>query len=438
MAADSGDSSPPGPAERSARDAPRHGQSGENSAKESRWRRWRHTRPFWGALLVILGGTEILLSERAPLPLIIHIGFQGLAGYLIPIVIILVGLLLLFHPVQRTFYSLIAVLLALSTWITSNLGGFIIGMLLALVGGSLAFAWGQREQRGTGKHSRPQPRRESSAGLALIRPDPAGEEGQTKPRNRRRATGPGNASQTTRQGNASHLTGPRQPTASRAMAGPDGRGSRARAACGTAAILAIPLAPLALSLLASPASARPVAGSQPRSPSDAGPTARPVPAPSAPASPSPSPARPRRRRPVPEAGAPAAHVAVDKSSLVGSSAVLAGLSYDGVAEVPTRSGRTPMLKFSMSSLTLSGGIALTATQGGHSFTTRDSSLELSGHVELYTTKISGNLAGTWVTFSPGKPPTGLRPDVTLTKVVADQLFATAESVRAIGSRLSAG
>ena len=36
---------------------------------------------------------------------------------------------------------LLAVGGALGTWLTSNLGGFLLGMLLALVGGALAFGW---------------------------------------------------------------------------------------------------------------------------------------------------------------------------------------------------------------------------------------------------------------------------------------------------------
>ena len=111
-----------------------------------RWRRWRHTRPFWGGLLVTLGGIEILASERAPLPLVIHIGLQGLAGYLTPAILVICGLLLLFHPVQRVFYSLLAIVLSLGSWITSNLGGFFVGLLLGLIGGCLAFAWVQRDQ----------------------------------------------------------------------------------------------------------------------------------------------------------------------------------------------------------------------------------------------------------------------------------------------------
>ena len=70
-------------------------------------------RPFWGALFVLVGGTEMLLTEAAPLPLVVHIGLRGVAGYVIPVVLVLSGLLLLFHPVQRTFYSLVAIILAL-------------------------------------------------------------------------------------------------------------------------------------------------------------------------------------------------------------------------------------------------------------------------------------------------------------------------------------
>jgi Family of unknown function (DUF6114) len=133
------------------------------------WRQWRYTRPFWGALFVIAGGTEILLTEALSVPVVIHIGLQGVAGYLIPIVLLITGLLLLFHPVQRTFYSVVAIILALGCWITSNLGGFVVGMLAGVIGGSLAFAWRppdqpqQEERRG-----KLPPRQRASAGIELI------------------------------------------------------------------------------------------------------------------------------------------------------------------------------------------------------------------------------------------------------------------------------
>ncbi|WP_329572196.1 DUF6114 domain-containing protein [Kitasatospora sp. NBC_01266] len=102
---------------------------------------WRGRRPFWGGVLVTLAGGEILLTMKAPLPVILHVGMQGLAGFLVPLVLVLCGLLLLFSPAQRLFYSVLAVLLTLATWVTSNLGGFLLGLLLGLIGSTLAFGW---------------------------------------------------------------------------------------------------------------------------------------------------------------------------------------------------------------------------------------------------------------------------------------------------------
>ncbi|MCF0077227.1 DUF6114 domain-containing protein [Streptomyces lomondensis] len=105
------------------------------------FRRWRAGRPFWGGLLLALGGVEILLTLKASLDVILHVGMQGLAGYLLPAVMLLCGLLILFNPAQRLFYSVIGVLVSLSSWLTSNLGGFFVGLLLGVAGSCLTFGW---------------------------------------------------------------------------------------------------------------------------------------------------------------------------------------------------------------------------------------------------------------------------------------------------------
>ncbi|MEU1528954.1 DUF6114 domain-containing protein [Streptomyces fagopyri] len=107
----------------------------------SDFRRWRARRPFWGGLLLTLGGAEILLTEKASLKVVMHIGMQGVAGYLLPTVMLLCGLLILFNPAQRLFYSVLGILLSLGTWLTSNLGGFFVGLLLGSVGSCMAFGW---------------------------------------------------------------------------------------------------------------------------------------------------------------------------------------------------------------------------------------------------------------------------------------------------------
>ncbi|MGW3791642.1 DUF6114 domain-containing protein, partial [Micromonospora arida] len=70
-----------------------------------------------------------------------HIGPQGLAAYLVPTILVICGVLLITAPQQRVFYAVVSLVLGLVSWLTSNLGGFVVGMLLALLGGALAFAW---------------------------------------------------------------------------------------------------------------------------------------------------------------------------------------------------------------------------------------------------------------------------------------------------------
>ncbi|MFE1441225.1 DUF6114 domain-containing protein [Streptomyces sp. NPDC058739] len=120
------------------------------------FRRWRGTRPFWGGLLLALAGSEILLTMKASFKVVLHVGMQGLAGYLLPVLMVLCGLLILFSPAQRLFYSLTGLLLSLGTWVTSNLGGFLLGLLLGATGSCLAFGWlpDQEPRRGRGRRRR--------------------------------------------------------------------------------------------------------------------------------------------------------------------------------------------------------------------------------------------------------------------------------------------
>jgi len=438
------------------------------------WRKWRRTRPFWGGLLVLLGGAEMLLSEKAPLPVVVHIGFLGLAGYLIPVVLLLCALLLWFNPVQRTFYSILAVLLSLGSWITTNLGGFFVGMLLGLIGGSLAFAW--ERSGGTPVPEPPArpitPQDTPSPGLGLIlgdtepgglapwppgyRPDApdAGAHGPDQGEPRLRAPEGG-------------VRVPQGGARGSGQDGPSGSAARSPWVTGRTSreiggFLAVPAAPLLLAtfvVLAHPGSGvTPTPTSRPTStgpsptgspsptvsPSPTGspsPTVSPSPtkSPSPTTSPSPSPTvirsappQPGRRhaRHVRAAAAPAVRASTARSSITAASAVLTGLSFDGVAKVATANGTVRMLKFSMSSLTLSGGTVLTVVQTGHSFFARDSSLAFSGNVVLYTTKFSGDLAGVRVTFTAKKPPPAVLPDMTFTSMIADQPYTTAGSLQA--------
>lgn len=109
-------------------------------AKPRRFRRWRRSRPFWGGLFTLVGGLEI-----ATLPLtayrIMLVTPSVVLAALVGAVIAILGLLLWLTPSHNKLYGLLAILLGIASFITSNVGGFLIGGLLAIIGGALGFAW---------------------------------------------------------------------------------------------------------------------------------------------------------------------------------------------------------------------------------------------------------------------------------------------------------
>ncbi|WP_017581936.1 DUF6114 domain-containing protein [Nocardiopsis valliformis] len=123
------------------------------------FRDWRRTRPFWGGVLLIAAGIELLVAPAAqslilPIDLIIYAGIAGVSGPLIAFLLIVLGVLSWFQPAQHVFFGLVGVMLALVSFVTSNFGGFVIGMLLGIVGGSLVFAWAPDARRRSRKRRR--------------------------------------------------------------------------------------------------------------------------------------------------------------------------------------------------------------------------------------------------------------------------------------------
>lgn len=107
----------------------------------SRWRRWRRGRPFWGGLFAILAGAEICALPLAPLKVMLQQGVAGIPSVLMGIVMIVLGLTAWFSPPQRALAGVLTTLIATAALVLSNLGGFLIGTLLGILGGGLMFAW---------------------------------------------------------------------------------------------------------------------------------------------------------------------------------------------------------------------------------------------------------------------------------------------------------
>lgn len=116
-------------------------------SRRDRWRAWRRSRPFWGGLLLVVSGLELVMLPlsgvlvHGALKLVIYIAIGGVFGVLIGALLIAAGTALLVNPVHRSFYGIAGVVLGIASFPASNLGGFFLGMLLAIVGGALGYAW---------------------------------------------------------------------------------------------------------------------------------------------------------------------------------------------------------------------------------------------------------------------------------------------------------
>ncbi|MCY0921837.1 DUF6114 domain-containing protein [Streptomyces sp. H27-H5] len=106
-----------------------------------RLRAWRRTRPFWGGLLLVSGGIELLLIPLSPLTVLVSLGLGGIAAIGIGAALVVAGLFLWFLPQARAYVSIHALLLSVLSFVATNLGGFLVGMLLGIAGSALAFGW---------------------------------------------------------------------------------------------------------------------------------------------------------------------------------------------------------------------------------------------------------------------------------------------------------
>lgn len=137
-----------------------HAERAEQNGRTARFRLWRRQRPFIGGVFVVLGGLELFFSGQLDTGRIqVQFGIEGLQATVIPIALVLLGVLAIAMPVHHVFYGILALIIAVYSLIGVNLGGFVLGMLLASVGAVLVVAWmGPRESRSERRR-----RRESAA-----------------------------------------------------------------------------------------------------------------------------------------------------------------------------------------------------------------------------------------------------------------------------------
>lgn len=110
-----------------------------------RFTRWRKQRAFGAGLLMILSGVVILVPTYLSLE-ISNIQIQistlgGVSTLVIGILLIVCGLMTWFRGEGRILTGVAAMILGIVALPQSNFGGFVIGTMLALIGGALALAW---------------------------------------------------------------------------------------------------------------------------------------------------------------------------------------------------------------------------------------------------------------------------------------------------------
>jgi hypothetical protein len=119
-------------------------------AKLADWRRdfgpWRKQRPFVGGVLVVLAGLEMMLSgpiklDQLGMNVVLQFGVEGAQATILPITLVLLGILSIAQPVHRIFYGVIALAISVYSIAGVNLGGWVVGFLLGVIGGIVVVSW---------------------------------------------------------------------------------------------------------------------------------------------------------------------------------------------------------------------------------------------------------------------------------------------------------
>jgi MFS family permease len=104
------------------------------------FKKWRKSRPFWGSFVTIVSGLMILwvpinlyLSTLLP-------GSFAIIGLVFGGAITLIGFISMFFPNASKILGIFTIFLSILS-VIGALGGFLIGTLFGIIGGSLLMAW---------------------------------------------------------------------------------------------------------------------------------------------------------------------------------------------------------------------------------------------------------------------------------------------------------
>ncbi len=130
------------------------GESWHRLARVS-FRQWRRTRPFWAGLLCLIGGALMAYGPLSVFRYVLVAGTVIWPGILMGLLVCAMGLFMWFTPQFRQIVGVLAAIFSVISLVTSNLGGFVIGMLLGSLGGAMGFAWTSLPVQGSAEPARP-------------------------------------------------------------------------------------------------------------------------------------------------------------------------------------------------------------------------------------------------------------------------------------------
>lgn len=118
------------------------------TAPTERYRRpfryWRRGRPFYAGLSVVFAGVDIWYWPHSSVGKMLSMGLPGISSIFIAVFLLIFGVTVWFFPAYRVFSGIASVMLGLLSLVATNLGGFFIGFLCAMLGGAFAVAWTPR------------------------------------------------------------------------------------------------------------------------------------------------------------------------------------------------------------------------------------------------------------------------------------------------------
>lgn len=110
----------------------------------SKFKKWRSRRPFWGATLTLLAGLLILYIPLQLYAIALIPGRFVFIGFFFAGLTLILGVLAYIYPKFSTVFGVVTIFMSVLS-IMGALGGFVIGTILGIIGGSFLIAWNQEE-----------------------------------------------------------------------------------------------------------------------------------------------------------------------------------------------------------------------------------------------------------------------------------------------------